>query len=333
MTSLVELVSSTLESQERLIPRLVHGGDPIDPFPRITMDRLDEFLAKGPLRPPQFTIVHGGKRASSGEYRSVLPYPGFSQYRVPDALDYGRLEQAIAAGDTLMLNGCDMWLPDLAAATNDMRRLLGHPVLATMFLTPADEAGLAVHSDPMDAFVVQLHGSKTWKVYDRPAASVPIGEVERGLLSEPRLTLTLNVGDVLFLPRGCPHETRADALSLHVTLGINRLTVRDLLTAALRRCRLPTELDQPLPFAQEPPERANALLRSAVSTLTAQLEAAGWPAVLAQVSGSTLPTWQPGALARMSEAALPGNCADIHQAHDSGAALTAAAGSLAREDQ
>jgi hypothetical protein len=300
MMPLLELVIATLQPPGHLMPRLAHIGGSIDPFPRITIDRLDEFLASGPLRPPQFTMVHKGQRASSDAYRSPLRYPGFGHYCVPDALDYDRLEQAMKIGDTLMLNACDMWLPELAAATNNMRRLLGHPVLATMFLTPADELGLAVHSDPMDAFVVQLHGNKTWKVYDRPADGIPIGRVEPELLGEPRLALTLHVGDILFLPHGCPHEAHADALSLHVTLGIKRLTVRDVLAALLRRSKLPAELDQALPLATEPHENVDALLRAGATALTSQLEAAAWSDIFAQASGSTLPTWSQGTLARMS---------------------------------
>lgn len=303
MMALLDLVRSTLESEDGT-PRVVHSGDSVEPFQRITLERLDEFLASGNLRPPQFALVSGGQRVPTDGYRRGQRYPGPGEYRMPDTVDYGGLEQAVKNGHTLMLHGCDQWLPDLAAATNSMREYLRHPVLATMFLTPADEVGLAVHSDPYDSFVIQLHGTKAWKVYDRLPEEVPIGVVRRDLVGEPRLAARLTVGDILFLPRGCPHVARADDLSLHVTLGISRLTVRDLLSAVLRgREVLPAELNQPLPLAPMPPDRLRSLLEPGLDALVSQLEASPWAEVLAGAAGSTLPLWQPGAFVRMSAAA------------------------------
>jgi hypothetical protein len=86
---------------------------------------------------------------------------------------------------------------------------LGHPCQANAYLTPPGSQGFAVHSDSHDVFVFQTAGTKDWEVDGDP------------LLMEPGLSL--------YLPTGTPHAARAqDAVSLHVTLGINQLTWRGL---------------------------------------------------------------------------------------------------------
>jgi hypothetical protein len=73
--------------------------------------------------------------------------------------------------------------------------------------------GVAVHSDSHDVFVFQTHGTKLWEVHED-------GE-RREVLLEPGLSM--------YLPTGTPHAARAqDTASLHVTIGINQLTWRDL---------------------------------------------------------------------------------------------------------
>jgi hypothetical protein len=300
MEPLLELVRSTLELTDDGSPQVVFTGNPIEPFKQMTLERVDEFLSSGSLQSAQFSLISGGRPVATDDFRRSGRYPGRGD-TAPDTLDYGRLEHAIKHGHTLMLHACDQWLPDLAAAANSVREYLRHPVLATLFLTPGDEVGLAVHSDPFDSFVVQLHGSKSWNIYDRLPNGVPFGMVERELIGEPQLRVTLTAGDVLFLPRGCPHEAHADDMSLHVTLGILRMTVRQLLSAALLQLdKPPAELAQILPLAPLSPSGVRSLLEPGVEALVSQLETLPWAEMLAMAAGPLLPTWQPGALVRMA---------------------------------
>ena len=72
-----------------------------------------------------------------------------------------------------------------------------------------------MHSDSHDVFVMQTHGTKLWEIH---------GEGGPGeLLLEP--------GVVAYLPTGTPHAARAqEAVSLHLTIGINQLTWRQLVS-------------------------------------------------------------------------------------------------------
>ena len=123
-------------------------------------------------------------------------------------------------GATIVLQGLQRyWTPvsDLVAA---LELELGHPCQANAYLTPPGAQGFAVHSDSHDVFVVQTHGTKLWEIHGDGGP----GE----LLLEP--------GVVAYLPTGTPHAARAqEAVSLHLTIGINQLTWRQLVSRLVRR--------------------------------------------------------------------------------------------------
>jgi hypothetical protein len=93
------------------------------------------------------------------------------------------------------------------------------------YLTPAGERGLATHYDTHDVFIMQLHGSKDWTLYERTGLA-PFRN-ERGTRSElndarPSRSLTLSPGDCLYMPRGWMHKAESrDASSLHLTIGVH----------------------------------------------------------------------------------------------------------------
>ncbi|CAJ1447340.1 unnamed protein product, partial [Effrenium voratum] len=76
------------------------------------------------------------------------------------------------------------------------------------YLTPPGAIGKPPHVDDHDVLVLQLSGSKRWTLEDGKAAQV-----------------TLQTGDVLYLPQGLPHHAAAqeDPLpSLHLAVGLHR---------------------------------------------------------------------------------------------------------------
>jgi bifunctional lysine-specific demethylase and histidyl-hydroxylase NO66 len=117
-------------------------------------------------------------------------------------------------GATIVLQGLHRYHPPLADLVAELELALGHPCQANAYLTPPGSQGFAVHQDSHDVFVFQTAGSKEWEVHDGE------GGVER---------ITMEPGLSLYLPTGTPHAARAqETVSLHVTIGINQLTWRDL---------------------------------------------------------------------------------------------------------
>ncbi len=128
-------------------------------------------------------------------------------------VDARRVLQLFDDGATVVLQGLHRYWPPLRALVADLELELGHPCQANAYLTPPGSQGFAVHSDSHDVFVFQTHGHKQWEIHTD-------GRVDDVLL-EPGLSM--------YLPTGTPHAARAqDAVSLHVTLGINQVTWRSL---------------------------------------------------------------------------------------------------------
>jgi hypothetical protein len=108
-------------------------------------------------------------------------------------------------------------------------------VQANAYLTPGGHGGFAPHHDMHDVFVLQIHGAKTWRLYDRSAPAGLRGDITAaGIAGEPSEILILHPGDCLYLPRGWVHAaTNAGGEpSLHVTIGLLTRTWADLLLAS-----------------------------------------------------------------------------------------------------
>lgn len=118
-------------------------------------------------------------------------------------------------GATIVLQGLQRYWTPVSDLLAGLELELGHPCQANAYLTPPGAQGFAVHSDSHDVFVMQTHGTKLWEIH---------GEGGPGeLLLEP--------GVVAYLPTGTPHAARAqEAVSLHLTIGINQLTWRQLVS-------------------------------------------------------------------------------------------------------
>lgn len=124
---------------------------------------------------------------------------------------------------------CEEFERSLVADTNV---LLRGDIVANAYLTPRQAQGFSPHYDNHDVFIVQLEGEKTWHVYDRMVESplVPQSKIPREQLGAPVQTAHLVAGDLLYLPRGFPHEAATGGHhSLHLTFGVHTYTLVDLI--------------------------------------------------------------------------------------------------------
>ena len=95
---------------------------------------------------------------------------------------------------------------------------------ASVYLTPAKTQALAPHHDDVEVFVLQTEGRKHWKLYE-PILELPgehSGDIDPKTLGEPMMEVTLNQGDMMYLPRGVIHQALADSetFSTHVTVSV-----------------------------------------------------------------------------------------------------------------
>ncbi|WP_307861868.1 JmjC domain-containing protein [Nocardioides sp. SYSU D00065] len=195
----------------------VHRTDPAFGADVLSLEAADHLLTETAIRAPAVRVARNG---------SVLPESTFTRggslagKPLTGLVDPVKLMRLHDEGATIVLQGLQRYHSPVGDLIAELELELGHPCQANAYLTPPGAQGFAVHSDSHDVFVVQTHGTKLWEIHGDGGP----GE----LLLEP--------GVVAYLPTGTPHAARAqEAVSLHLTIGINQLTWRSLLTREVGR--------------------------------------------------------------------------------------------------
>ena len=162
--------------------------------------------------------------------------------------DPAKVETFLAMGASLVGNDVDKIAPPLRALVDMLGDSFAALCNANVYASFAGVQGFASHYDLHDVIAIQCEGQKTWRLYanraENPLAPLASGGPEAQALIDAAkgpcvATITLNPGDVLYLPRGVYHDAlTTQGASLHVTFAVAPLTgmiVPHLLaTAALR---------------------------------------------------------------------------------------------------
>ena len=193
----------------------VHHTDPADLVGLLTFDDVDHLLTGTAIRTPAVRVAKDG---------SVLPSSAFTRQAtlagqpMTGLVDPGKVTALFDDGATVVLQGLHRYWEPLGRLCAELELALGHPCQANAYLTPPGSQGFAVHEDSHDVFVFQTHGRKVWEVHEN-------GDVQ---------TVVLEPGVSMYLPTGTPHAARAEEqASLHVTIGINQTTWKQVLDRAL----------------------------------------------------------------------------------------------------
>jgi hypothetical protein len=217
----------------------------------LTFDDVDRLLTGTAIRTPAVRVARNGTVLPASAYTRQATLAG---QPLTGLLDPRKVFELFDDGATVVLQGLHRYWEPLGALVADLELALGHPCQANAYLTPPGAQGFAVHSDTHDVFVFQTHGSKVWEVHGPTE-----GDVQ---------TVVLEPGVSMYLPTGTPHAARAqESVSLHVTVGINQLTWRQLLERVLADAldetgaqHLPAGyLDDPSVLADGLTERVDAL--------------------------------------------------------------------------
>jgi ribosomal protein L16 Arg81 hydroxylase len=190
----------------------------------LTLDTMDRLLSDLAFRVDECKVACDGQIIPASSY---LAQPGM---RVMEraAAEYVSVAAALNwfdQGATLVFAQLNQKWPPLQSLKEELERSLLATVLANVFLSNRNSQGFSLHYDSHDVFVLQLHGQKIWSLYDNPielptkSQSFGTTGVSAGALKN---TVTLEPGDILYVPRGYFHEARTtDTVSLHVTLGVH----------------------------------------------------------------------------------------------------------------
>ncbi|MCM4077653.1 cupin domain-containing protein [Paractinoplanes hotanensis] len=262
----------------------------------LSPDAVDELLSRRGLRTPFLRVAQQGKVLPADRFTGG----GGAGAEITDQVLDDQVMQLYAQGATLVLQGLHRLWPPLIDYSRRLGAELRRPLQVNAYLTPPGSQGFSTHYDTHDVFVLQVDGTKRWRLHE-PVLADPLekqawggraDEVSATAQGEPDLDVVLAPGDALYLPRGWLHSAEAlGARSLHLTIGVRALTryalVEELLALAADDARLrgtlPYAVDVADPDAIEPEltETVEAL-RDWLTTVepsevAARLRARDWP--------------------------------------------------------
>ncbi|MDB5374824.1 MAG: hypothetical protein JWP04_3466 [Belnapia sp.] len=185
----------------------------------ISVPVLDALLTNDAARAPRISLADAAQAGSAS-----VPE---AEYCLPDGrIDPLRLLARFDAGATLIVSQLQDLHPPLAGFCRGLEKLFLHGVQANAYLTPPGAQGFRLHYDTHDVLVLQVEGPKTWHIWPGQPLPFPTSRTpwQREMTpTEPApVTLTLQPGEALYLPRGTLHEARGAeaAASLHLTIGL-----------------------------------------------------------------------------------------------------------------
>jgi hypothetical protein len=249
--------------QPLYIPR--HGRPFANPLP---WQRFNELLDLAPYWNEHTLKVFYKSRAALLENYCDLTQakPG-----LPTPTDPRKVRALLGLGASLVANQVHKISPEVAAIAQVLGQEFAARCSANVYCSFQQVQAFSTHFDLHDVLALQVEGEKQWHVYearaDNPVSPVPPGDEAEQWLINTRgklvLDITMQPGDVLYLPRGQFHDaiTGANA-SLHVTFGVQPATGLSLFKLLEERATQESTFRAYLPDARDA-----AALRAQLATL------------------------------------------------------------------
>ncbi len=210
------------------------GKDPARFARLLSIADLDAFLRTDAAQIPRISLADSGRNGSAGVPDDEFT---FSDGKI----DPSRLFPLFDNGATLVVSQFHEHHPPLADFCRGLEKLFLHAVQANIYLTPPGAQGFRTHFDTHDVLVLQVSGTKRWRVWDD--AIVP--HATRQTRWDAKLhrhdpsggkEVILRAGDVLYVPRGVLHDASVQEggePSLHATIGLLEPSWADALRGAI----------------------------------------------------------------------------------------------------
>lgn len=134
-------------------------------------------------------------------------------------------------GASLLLNDIDTLSPGLRRLADRVEGATGGKVQINLYCSWRERQAFDSHFDTHDVYALQIAGQKRWTVYqgrlDQPIANPAFKtlgqayhDTAKGM---PQLTVELQPGDLLYVPRGQYHDALATGkASIHLAVGVTQ---------------------------------------------------------------------------------------------------------------
>ena len=274
----------------------------------LSPDAVDELLSRRGLRTPFLRVAKQG---------SVLPPGGFTGSggagaEIGDQVIDDKVMRLYADGATLVLQGLHRIWPPLIDFAHRLGDELAQPLQVNAYLTPPGNRGFATHYDTHDVFVLQVDGTKRWRIHppvlpdplERQAWGGRADEIAATADGPPALDVVLEPGDALYLPRGWLHSAEAQGRrSLHLTVGVRALTRYALVEELLALAADDPRLRAGLPFGLDvgDPDQLQPVLTETVDALRDWLADADPDAVADRLRARAWPSARPAPISPLAQ--------------------------------
>lgn len=215
-------------------PMLRERSIPGDAADILSLRKLDELVNLEVVRPPYIKVNLNGEGVPELGYTRNVVIQGVT---ITDIVDPERVYALYRAGATITWCSLNQIVPGVRDFTRIVSDKMAVRTDSVAFLTPPGKKGYPPHHDPVDLFIVQLEGTKHWKLWNPQAERLGTSTVYTDeSLGEPAIETHLKPGDVLYLPYGTPHAAAAQAqASLHLSIMMRPRRWKDLLVQTFER--------------------------------------------------------------------------------------------------
>ncbi|WP_053617666.1 JmjC domain-containing protein [Nocardiopsis sp. NRRL B-16309] len=226
-----------------------------------TFDDLNDVLTTCSPEPPRLRLHQDGSPVPVDRYTAGATSSRTARRIVrPEAL-----YRELRAGASLVLDSVDRMHPGVGAAADDLMRLVRERVQANLYLIWGESRGFDTHWDDHDTMIVQLEGTKHWKVHGPGTRAFPMKDdtdhahtapVDADGRTHTIWEGVLRPGQIIHVPRGWWHTvTGTGGVSMHLTFGFTRATGIDWANTLVRRLFEEETFRRDLPRFAAPDER------------------------------------------------------------------------------
>jgi ribosomal protein L16 Arg81 hydroxylase len=209
---------------------------------------LERIISSADLRYPAIQLARNGNYLPAEAYTKAIKHGSEFFNGVPDLQ---QVQSEYRSGATVVLPALQRTWAPLRELCAQLEKDFSHPAHANAYLTPGDSPGFTPHYDTHEVFVLQIAGTKRWRIFPPPLhlphrsqPFVPVGYVLPGPIAE----LELKPGDLLYLPRGFVHAANTSrGHSAHITVGMTVYTWVELVAELIGSAREMPELRTALP--------------------------------------------------------------------------------------
>jgi mannose-6-phosphate isomerase-like protein (cupin superfamily) len=192
--------------------------------------------------------------------------------------DSRKVKSWLRRGASIVANDIDTLTPGLIAAANALELRLGGKAQSNLYCSWSQHQAFPTHFDTHEVFALHVAGEKVWRIYEgrleNPIASDDFKALDddfhaahRGELLEE---VTLQPGDILYIPRGQYHDALASSDGcIHLSFGITHIIGFDLMSLLFERA-----MTDPL-FRRNMPLADDGAARDWINTMVARLSEIG----------------------------------------------------------